>query len=123
MPINKDILQAVYVVTAGDNVATALTDVAPGPVVLRGAISGISEAKEAIAFGHKLALADIAAGQPVIKFGYTIGTAARAVAAGSLVHMHNLHSPLDQRSNEFQQQKEAEMENEYTLFRGEERIC
>ena len=40
--------------------------------------------------GHKIATADIAEGQPVLKFGQIIGYATRPIAVGEHVHTHNL---------------------------------
>ena len=39
--------------------------------------------------GHKIAVSDIAEGQPVLKFGQIIGYASRPIAAGEQVHTHN----------------------------------
>ncbi|NOZ31886.1 MAG: altronate dehydratase [Alphaproteobacteria bacterium] len=39
--------------------------------------------------GHKVALRDIATGQPVVKFGQTIGVASKPIVAGEWVHEHN----------------------------------
>lgn len=44
--------------------------------------------------GHKYALRDIASGEPVIKYGFTIGTAKRNIAAGERVHTDNLKTSL-----------------------------
>ena len=115
--------QVAYVVAETDNMATAIVDIVPGPVELRGAISGMTEAVEAVNFGHKLALHDISIGEPVVKFGYIIGTASQPIGKGCVAHMHNIHSPLDQRSNEFEEQKEAEFKDDYVLYRGEGRLC
>ena len=117
------ICQVAYVVDKTDNVGTAITDILPGIVELRGAITGVTKAVEPISFGHKIALEDIEAGNPVIKFGYVIGTASQQISKGRLAHMHNIHSRLDKRSNEFEEQKEAECKDEYTLYRGSEPIC
>ncbi|MEX0745921.1 MAG: UxaA family hydrolase [Phycisphaeraceae bacterium] len=89
-----------FVVHSGDNVATLLCDVAVGErVELRGA-GTMHEvvAGEAIALGHKLAVADIAANEPVTKFGVPIGKATQPIAAGQWVHLHNCASELDTRS-------------------------
>ena len=48
--------------------------------------------REPIPRGHKLALADLAAGATVHKYGQPIGVATRAIAAGEHVHEHNLRS-------------------------------
>jgi altronate hydrolase len=44
--------------------------------------------------GHKIALRAIAAGEPVVKYGFPIGRATAAVAAGEWVHSHNLATAL-----------------------------
>ena len=43
--------------------------------------------------GHKVALVDLAAGDPVRRYNVTIGRAARAIAAGSWVHERLLEMP------------------------------
>lgn len=40
--------------------------------------------------GHKVATAEIAEGQPVIKFGQTIGFASQKIGSGDWVHVHNV---------------------------------
>jgi altronate hydrolase len=67
-----------------DNVATAVRTLQPGDTVLGVTLS------ERVARGHKLALAAIAAGQPVVKYGQFIGHASVDIAPGSHVHSHNL---------------------------------
>ncbi len=47
-------------------------------------------ARETIGSGHKMATVAIAAGQPVLKYGQVIGVATQDIAAGALVHLHNL---------------------------------
>lgn len=42
-----------------------------------------------VPFGHKVALAPIRKGEPVIKYGVAIGRATRDIAAGEHVHVHN----------------------------------
>lgn len=75
-----------------DDVATALRDLRPGEV-LRCAAGGRErrvEVRQPIPFGHKVAVAALAAGQPVRKYGAVIGRAVTAIAAGEHVHVHNL---------------------------------
>ena len=79
-----------------DNVATVFEEgVVPGTVVeirdKKGRASRLT-ARAAIAYGHKLALGPIAAGEPVVKYGEVIGLATEAVQAGDHVHVHNLES-------------------------------
>ncbi len=70
-----------------DNVAVAVGDLPAGS-----ADDGMPT--ENIGRGHKFALLMIAAGQPVIKYGFPIGVAATDIAAGQWVHQHNLKSNL-----------------------------
>nr|WP_302598288.1 altronate dehydratase family protein [uncultured Cellulosilyticum sp.] len=51
-------------------------------------------ATEAIPAGHKRALVDIKAGEPVIKYGNPIGIATCDIKAGDWVHTHNLKTGL-----------------------------
>lgn len=60
-----------------DNVAVALKDIRTIPA------------------GHKVALQDISAGEPVIKYGFPIGNAKEDIKAGEHVHNHNLKSSLE----------------------------
>jgi hypothetical protein len=69
-----------------DNVAVAVMALEPGEVVLD------VEVREAIRFGHKLALDDIAPGEPVRKYHEVIGRASTHIAAGEHVHVHNVVS-------------------------------
>lgn len=87
-------------VHAEDNVATLLDDAVPGPVVVLGAGPPAATliALEAITRGHKIALANLAAGDAVVKFGVHIGHCTQPVARGAWVHLHNLASDLDERS-------------------------
>ncbi len=71
-----------------DNVIVALTDIAKGTV-----IEGITAVDE-IPAGHKMALNDIAKGEPVIKYGYRIGNAKEDIKAGSWIHTHNVGTAL-----------------------------
>ena len=51
---------------------------------------------EAIPAGHKIALRDIAEGENVIKYGFPIGHATRAIPKGSHVHIQNLKTNLSE---------------------------
>ena len=81
-----------------DNVASALDDVLPGEAVearLGGKDVMTIEAQEQIPFGFKLAVREIALGDPIIKYGETIGHASRPIKQGALVHIHNLGERRD----------------------------
>lgn len=79
-----------------DTVATALEDIDSGDEIgvyndsneLAGTLCALTDA----AFGCKVALSDIAAGDKVFKYGAVIGECVRAVKKGELVHVHNLKS-------------------------------
>ena len=75
-----------------DNVAVALHPVAAGETLLVG--GGAVTAAEDIPQGHKIALAGISCGQPVVKYGYPIGHATADIAAGAWVHTHNMRTNL-----------------------------
>ncbi len=83
-------MKAVIVISDRDNVATALEPLAPGRRVATAA--GEVDVVEPIPAGHKMALADIMAGDPVIKYGSTIGHATTAIGRGAHVHVHNVSS-------------------------------
>jgi altronate hydrolase len=76
-----------------DNVVVASARVPRGAMV---AGEGV-RAAEAIASGHKMATAAIAAGEAVLKYGQVIGSATTDIAAGAHVHVHNL-AVSDQRA-------------------------
>lgn len=80
-----------------DNVATLLDD-ACGEIQVIGSKSQEIRLVEEISRGHKVALTDIAATMPVIKFGTRIGHATKPIARGTWVHLHNLASDVDERS-------------------------
>ncbi|NBP39258.1 MAG: D-galactarate dehydratase [Betaproteobacteria bacterium] len=67
-----------------DNVATLLDFNVEDPVTQE----GLSLAAF-IPFGHKVALRPIRAGQPVVKYGVTIGKATQDIETGAHVHVHN----------------------------------
>ncbi len=71
-----------------DNVCVAARDLAAGTAIAAGG-QGLKLA-EPVRLGHKIAIAQIAAGQPVVKYGQTIGFATEPIAPGAWVHTHNL---------------------------------
>lgn len=79
-------------VHASDGVAVALCALPAGAAV---SIAGASIVlAQDIPQGHKFALRDHAAGEPVIKYGLQIGRATCAISAGAHVHVHNLATAL-----------------------------
>jgi hypothetical protein len=80
----------VIVISAADNVATALETLDPGrEVQCNGAAVTV---RESIPRGHKLALMAVAAGASIVKYGSSIGIATADIAAGAHVHTHNVSS-------------------------------
>ncbi|MGB7595549.1 MAG: altronate dehydratase family protein [Erysipelotrichaceae bacterium] len=71
-----------------DNVAVALSD------CIKGSIEQGIVLLEDIKQGHKFALGDIKAGEPVVKYGNPIGNATAFITTGSHVHTHNTTTSL-----------------------------
>ena len=69
-----------------DNAVVARVDLSPGDVVE----NNHQRCRNVIPAGHKIAVADIAAGEPIIKYGQIIGFAASAIQPGEHVHTHNV---------------------------------
>lgn len=75
-----------------DDVAVALRDLAAGEPLRIGAVT--ATLRQPVPRGHKLALAGRRTGEPVRKYGASIGVALADIAAGDHVHVHNLGSAL-----------------------------
>src|SRR5258708_19251847 len=67
-----------------DQVAIACRDLEPGTPLEN------STCQDLIPAGHKVALAAIASGESVRRYGQIIGIASRAIPSGQHVHVHNL---------------------------------
>jgi altronate dehydratase len=83
-------VNSIIVISATDNVATALEPLEPGRVI--GEEGRAVTVREAIPRGHKMAIARIETGEPVIKYGSSIGTATSPIEPGAHVHTHNVSS-------------------------------
>lgn len=66
-----------------DNIVVCLERIIGGTI-----IEGVEA--DSIPPGHKVAIRDIAQGEPVLKFGQIIGYADKPIAAGEHVHNHNI---------------------------------
>jgi galactarate dehydratase len=73
-----------------DNVAIVAND---GGLAAGAALASGLVLKDRVPQGHKVALADIAAGAPVLRYGIAIGHAVQDIAAGSWVHERLLKMP------------------------------
>jgi altronate hydrolase len=78
-----------------DNVAVAARPIPAGFVLALGGSE--IEVREPIKLGHKVALQDIAEGEPVVKYGQIIGFASRPIKVGSWVHVQNTRADLFER--------------------------
>lgn len=75
-----------------DTVGIALIDLAAGSVVT---VAGQRlSLQDAIPSGHKFALVDHSAGEPVVRYGEPIGRATASIVVGTHVHSHNLATAL-----------------------------
>ena len=81
----------VYQIDTSDNVGVALVDLVGNDDVT---VSGdrTLHVQGEVPFGHKVALVEIPAGQPVVKYGETIGLAVANIGPGDHVHVHNVVS-------------------------------
>jgi LDH2 family malate/lactate/ureidoglycolate dehydrogenase len=85
--------------TPDDDVAAVLDTVAGGrTVTVTSGASGDPIATltvgQDIPFGHKVAVRDVAQGQPVRRYGFPIGVATAPIRQGDHVHSHNMRSLL-----------------------------
>jgi len=79
-----------------DNVATLLSDVEVGAVVVvtsaDGKVVKKVEAVRSIPLGHKIAITRIGRKELVLKYGEVIGEATEPIEEGEHVHVHNVKS-------------------------------
>ena len=77
-----------------DNVCTVVEAVDPPAEVVAetGAGKVTILVTEKIPFGHKFAIRVIKKGEPITKYGETIGLATKEIQPGQHVHVHNLES-------------------------------
>ncbi len=73
-----------------DNVAVVVT---PGGLPAGTKLASGLELREAVPEAHKVALADIAEGDAIVRYGVAIGYAKRAIARGSWVHEGLMTAP------------------------------
>lgn len=85
------VLINMIILDEGDNVGVALRDIAAHEQA-RNAAGQQVPAIERIAQGHKVALRNIAEGEPIIRLGLSVGLATAPIQRGCLVHVHNVRS-------------------------------
>jgi altronate dehydratase len=83
-------------ITPNDNVVTVVEETSAGEDVQYMTPEGARQMTlvAAVPMGHKVAVCDIAVGQPVIKYAQPIGTASRPIRAGGHVHDQNVESAV-----------------------------
>lgn len=79
---------------SSDSVMIALRDLPKGFVVQADEGGGSVELAEDVPQGHKIAALSLQEGEHVLKFGYSIGVATKAIKAGEWIHTHNLATGL-----------------------------
>ncbi len=85
-------MKALIVLDKADNVGNAIEDIHTGDRVsyqLDGEQFEL-QATSDTPFGFKVAVRDIPANSPVIKYKETIGMTSRPIVAGECVHIHNV---------------------------------
>ncbi len=80
-----------------DNVAIARISLDPAPFPELGG----ARLSDRITQGHKVAIAPLKTGEPVVKYGQVIGFASRDIAVGEHVHTHNMAMGDVELSHEF----------------------
>jgi len=84
--------ESVVCINKNDTVAVALKDLTKGKSIV---VCGQSiKLKNDIERGHKINLNRMAEGSSVIKYGYPIGQAKKALLPGQHVHVHNMETSL-----------------------------
>lgn len=81
-------MQEFIQINPDDNVAVALC------AIPKGTVFGNVVSKEAIPQGHKMTILNVAKGQDIIKYGFSIGHATADIQAGDWVHTHNMTTNL-----------------------------
>lgn len=89
-------MKKAIVMSASDNVATALESIGAGDDVeilsTNSEVISHIKTKESIPFGYKMAVSNIEEGAHVFKYGANVGKSTSEIKKGELVHVHNLIS-------------------------------
>jgi len=85
-----------------DNVVTVLEDAVPGDDVQYVTEQGPARVTTltAVPSGHKVALCDLGAEEPIVKYNQPIGLASIAIRRGEHVHDHNVRSTVQGAASE-----------------------
>ncbi len=106
--------QVAFQIDIKDNVATALSEINEGSVILRGdSNTNVVHAIEHISKGHKIALNDIKNNEEIKKYGIVIGRATQDISKGQWVHLHCMCSLYDERSSHLDLETGAPKDTKY----------
>lgn len=85
----------VHLVAPTDNTATVISrEMTEGRMIsveVDGDVKNIGILKD-IPYGHKIAVRPIKKGDPILKYGLSIGSALEDIEVGDHVHVHNIES-------------------------------
>ncbi|MGH7634511.1 MAG: SAF domain-containing protein, partial [Burkholderiales bacterium] len=99
-----------------DDVVIARVELAAGTTLVKEANVSVATRVPA---GHKVAVRDVKAGQPVRRYNQIIGFATKDIRAGEHVHVHNLAMGEFERDYSFcSDVKPVESENPQATFQG-----
>lgn len=99
MPADLNLTDVSLIMNPRDNVAVARQAITAGKTLH--AQAGTLAIRQAIPTGHKLALAAIARGEVILRYGAPIGVASQPIQAGDWVHTHNVTLPSQPRQMGF----------------------
>ena len=85
-------MENAVIIKPNDSVATVIAPVAKGALVCYPGCALPVPAKQDIPIYHKIAIAEVKKGEPVIRYGERIGFATADIAIGEHVHIHNVSS-------------------------------
>ena len=84
-------MSELLLLAATDQIAVAVRDIEAGETIALPDGRQVT-ARTRVPFGFKMAVCAIGAEEKVFKYSVPIGTATQAIAAGEIVHLHNLRS-------------------------------
>ncbi len=84
----------VWVINTNDNVGTIVGDdaIVDTDIPIVGSMAAKLKVAEPVPYGHKIALMDLPARSPILKYGVVVGSLRSSVNKGEHVHSHNMES-------------------------------
>ena len=87
---DPDTDERLLVLSPGDNVAVVLRPVSEDELIRVSGQDVLVPVR--VAMGHKIAVAPVRNGAPIVKYGASIGAATADIQIGDHVHLHNIRS-------------------------------